>query len=309
LFGVSHYKSISSLLSSPDKPSAAIVCTSNDTHVPVALELIAAGIHVLIEKPLSTTVPEGLAIIAAARENGVKVLVGHHRRFNPHLLSAKQCVDSGSLGRIVAVQGSCCLQEPHSYFDGVGEYRRNRASGGVILAKFINEVDVLQYLLGPIVAVSAFEAQKTRDFEAEEGAAIILRFENKTVGTFVLSDSVASPWAFGAGIWKKEDGVGGFCRIMGTRGSLSIPDLTRWSYDEENSGVYAVLKQEEVEVDKAILALHEQMKHFIGVVTGEQGLNCTGEEALRAMVVCEAVKQAMDTGKQMEIIGFEVREL
>ena len=275
----------------------------------VALELIAAGIHVMIETPMSTTVPEGLAVIAAARENGVKVLVGHHRRFNPHFLSAKQCVDSGSLGRIVAVQGSCCLQKPRSFFDGVGEYRRNRASGGgVILANLINEVDILQYLLGPIVAVSAFEASKTRGFEAEEGAAIILRFENGTVGTFVLSDSVPSPWAVGEGNWKKEDGVGGFCRIMGTRGSLSVPDLTRWSHDEADSGVHGVLKQEEVEVNKTILVLHEQMKHFIGVVIGEQGLNCTGEEALRATVVCEAVKQAMDTGKQMEIIGFEVRE-
>lgn len=309
--------SIASLIASPERPDAAIICTPNQTHVPIALELIAAGIQsILVEKPISTTISEGVKLIAAAREGGVKVLVGHHRRFNPYLLAAKRCVDSGSLGKIIAVQGSWCLQKVDPYFDGIGEWRRSRANGGVVLINLIHEVDLLQYLLGPIVTVSAFEAQKTREHDAEEGAAVILRFESGTIGTFILSDCVPSPWAFEVGTGEnpmipqveKDEGAGGFYRLMGTRASLSVPDLTRWSYDGGKQGWTEILTKEELMLDREIVPFDEQMKHFVGVVRGDQEPSCTGEEALRAMVVCEAIKRSMSTGKQMRIVGFEVKE-
>jgi len=63
----------------------------------------------------------------------------------------------------------------------------------VVLINLIHEVDLLQYLLGSIMLVYALEAPKTRDFDAEEGAAVLLRFESGVVGTFVLSDAVPSP--------------------------------------------------------------------------------------------------------------------
>ena len=104
-----------------------------------------------------------------------------------------------------------------------------------MLINLVHEVDLLQYLLGPITLISAIKSRKPRAFNAEEGTAIILRFTSSVVGTFILSDSVASPWSFESGTGEnptipqveKEDGAGGFYRIMGTKASLSVPDLTR----------------------------------------------------------------------------------
>jgi len=313
----SHYSSIASLLSSKDRPDAAIICTPNKTHVPLSLELIHAGIHVLVEKPISVSVDEGRLLIEAARENRVKLLVGHHRRFNPYLLAAKKEVERGGLGTVIAVQGSWCLKKPGSYFDGIGEWRRNGESGGVVLINLIHEVDLLQYLLGPIVLVSAVQTKKTRGFDAEEGAAILLQFESGVVGTFILSDNVPSPWNFEAGTGEnptipkvdKEDGAGGFYRIMGTDASLSVPDLTRWSYDgKENKSWTEVLRKEDLRVEREKVPFELQVQHFYEVVRNGASPSCTGEEGLRAMVVCEAVKRAMVSGKSMEIKGFEIVE-
>jgi len=116
-------------------------------------------------------------VVEAAKGEGVELLVGHHRRFNPYLLAAKKALDEKSLGRVIAVQGTWCLKKPDGYFNGAGEWRRSGESGGVVLINLIHEVDLLQYLLGPIVFVSALATVKTRGFEAEEGAAILLRFE------------------------------------------------------------------------------------------------------------------------------------
>lgn len=283
----------------------------------LSLELINAGIHVLVEKPISTSIPDGLRLIEAANAKGVKLLVGHHRRFNPYLLAAKREVERGSLGTIIAVQGTWCLRKPADYFDGIGEWRRNGESGGVVLINLIHEIDLLQYLLGPIVLVSALQTRKTRGFDAEEGAAIMLRLESGIVGTFILSDAVPSPWNFEAGTGEnptiphvpKESGAGGFYRIMGTEASLSVPDLTRWSYDgKENKSWTESIKKEDLEVDKERVPFDLQIQHFDEVVRNGTRPSCTGEEGLRAMVVCEAVKRAMESGMPVEINGFEIVE-
>lgn len=307
-----HYTSISALLSSSlPKPDAAIICTPNHTHVPLALEFVAAGIHVLVEKPVSTTIEDGQALITAAADAGVKVLVGHHRRFNPYLLAAKRTLDSSLLGTIIAVQGTWCLRKSASYFEGTGSWRQSSSTGGVVLINLVHEVDLLQYLLGPIVYVSALPTRKTREYEAEEGAAILLRFESGVVGTFILSDTTPSPWAFEKGTGENPmipqngegDEVGGFYRIMGSEASLSVPDLTLWKGDWTEK-----LETEDVGVEKDVVPFDAQMRHFCAVVRGEEEPGCTGREALSAMVVCEAVKRSMVSGEAVEIRWFDIVE-
>ncbi|KAG4431950.1 hypothetical protein IFR05_012569 [Cadophora sp. M221] len=309
-----HFPTLTSLLTSlspnTPKPDAAIICTPNHTHVPIALQLIAAGIHILIEKPISTSIPSGLQLISAARENGVRVLAGHHRRFNPYLVAAKRTLNAKALGQIIAVQGTWCLRKSSSYFNDMGEWRRSSESGGVILINLVHEVDLLQYLLGPIACVSATETSKTRGFEAEEGAAVIMRFESGVVGTFLVCDSTPSPWNFEGGTGENPmiprveegEGTGGFYRILGTEGGLSVPDLRIWrgQWDE-------VLKREDVGVERERVPFDEQMEHFGKVVRDGVKPMCGAEEALSAMVVCEAVKVAMRTGMWVDIEGLEVR--
>ena len=192
-----------------------------------------------------------------------------------------------------------------------------RESGGVVLINLIHEVDLLQHLLGPIVIVSAVQTKKTRGFDAEEGAAIMLRFESGVVGTFILSDAVPSPWNFEAATGEnptiphvlKDEGAGGFYRIMGTEASLSVPDLTRWSYDgKENKSWTENLRKDDLQVDKEKVPFDLQVQHFYEVVRNGASPSCTGDEGLRAMVVCEAVKRAMGSGLPVEINEFEIVE-
>lgn len=314
-----HYTSLTSLLSSKDKPDAAVICTPNSTHVPLTLQLIEAGIHVLVEKPICVNISEGLELIEAVKkekkkgEKGVKVLVGHHRRFNPYLLSTKYALSSNQIGKIIASQGIWALKKPAEYFNGAGEWRRDSGAGGPILINLIHEVDLLQYLLGPITLVSAFATGKQRGFDAEEGAAIILRFKSGVVGTFILSDNTPSPWNFEGGTGEnpmipknsENEDIGGFYRMLGTEGSLSVPDLTirKGVWNEE-------LAKETIGVEKEKIPFDLQMEHFVKVVKGEKESNCTVEEALSAMVVCEAVKRAVLKGDGMPVSvqGFEIVE-
>src|SRR5271156_6232829 len=191
------YPTIKDLLESPHKPDAAIVCTPNLTHVPLSIELARAGIHILCEKPISIDIDSASSLIHEASKHGIKLLVGHHRRFNPYMLAAKQVVDSGALGQITAVNGLWSTVKPDEYFAAEASSWRSSKTrgGGVILINFIHEIDLMHYLFGPVTRIHAEKtiSRRTpqREDSAEEGAAITMRFASGVVGTFLISDNVS----------------------------------------------------------------------------------------------------------------------
>ncbi|OOF97549.1 hypothetical protein ASPCADRAFT_206372, partial [Aspergillus carbonarius ITEM 5010] len=244
------FPSLSALLSTPNipHPDAAIICTPNHTHVPIALSCLEANIHILLEKPISDSIPSTIPLLHASNSHPeTKILIGHHRRFNPYITKTKEILTSGSLGTILAVSGMWTLFKPSSYFAAPSDWRKDKERGGVLGINFIHDVDLLQFLFGPVVRVFAEKTTGQREREdeghtAEEGAAVTLRFESGVVGTFVVCDGTPAPWSFEVGTGENpliprvggQDGEGyggGFYRVLGTRGALSVPDLKRWSYD------------------------------------------------------------------------------
>lgn len=230
------------------------------------------------------------------------MLIGHHRRFNPYVVAAKQRISS--LGRLIAVNGLWTIYKPGGYFDSPTEWRRLDSAGPVFI-NLIHDVDILHHLFGPISRVYAEKAFSQRAFDAEEGAAITLRFVNGMVGTFLLSDAVVSPYNFESGTGENpmiprtgQD----FYRIFGSKGSLSVPDLTYWSYGDGAESWSEPLQSVvgDVPVIKAPFEL--QIEHFVRVIRREEAPSCSGEEGLRAVRVCEAVKRSMREGRPVDIV-------
>src|SRR5262245_11213287 len=120
--GVPLYRSLDELLEK-DRPDGVIVATPNQLHVPQALQCVAAHLPALVEKPIAPTVDEGERLVRAAEAAGARILIGHHRAHSPIMAKAKEVVDSGVLGRLVAVTGSAVFLKPDHYFDD-GPWRR-----------------------------------------------------------------------------------------------------------------------------------------------------------------------------------------
>ena len=128
-FNVPLFSSTQQMLDSELKPDAAIVCTPNKSHVSVSKELLAAGVHVLVEKPISTTISDGHDLLRAAESNGTLLLVGHHRRFNSFATATKQALEGGLIGRPIAVTGMWATCKPSTYFEAPAEWRATAESG------------------------------------------------------------------------------------------------------------------------------------------------------------------------------------
>lgn len=311
-----YFPSVAALLASPHRPDAAIVCTPNHTHVPVAKELLAGGVHVLLEKPVSDTLETGLSLLDYARSPEcahLKLLVGHHRRFNPYVRATKAVLEEGALGRLIAVNGLWTLYKPDAYFAPPGDWRASQAQGGgVIPINLVHDIDLMHYFFGPIVRIQAESILPQRPsppHDADEGAALTLRFASGVVGTFLVCDGTPSPHNFETGTGENplvpQSPLGGgsdFYRIFGSDASLSVPDLTRWSYDGHLEKSWAhPLTVDKIELPDPVAPFDLQLSHFVDVIRGDASPSCSGEDGLRALLVCEAVQKAVQTGQPVDI--------
>jgi len=272
-------------------------------HVPQALQCIAANLPVLIEKPVATTLAEGQKLLAATEENKARVLVGHHRAHSPIMAKAKEVVDSGRLGRLVSVVGSAMFFKPDGYFaDGPW---RTQIGGGPILINMVHEVHNLRMLCGDITAVQAFASNATRGFAVEDTVAINLRFANGVLGSFMLSDTAASPRSWeqtsqenkAYTTYSDEDCYA----IAGTHGSLAVPTMRLKTYPraedrswwkEFESGVVGMVRDD---------PLKHQMEHFANVIRGTATPLVSVRDGVENLRVVDAIALAARTGQLVQL--------
>lgn len=281
------------------KSDGIILAVPNALHAPMAQALIKLDCPVLIEKPLTGTAAEGVAVVDAAHRANVPILVGHHRRHNPLIAKAKQIIDAGTLGTLTTVHGQCWLPKPDHYYDAAW---RQGAGAGPLFINLIHDVDVLMHLCGPIAQVQALQSNAIRGKDAEEVSVAILRFANGMLGTLNLADVALGPWSWEltAGenpAYPKTDQSSYL--IGGTQGSLALPNLTVWS-QENGPDWWAPIQQTRVPIPLSD-PLVAQLAHFANVIAGRAAPLVSAMDGLRAVRVIEGIKQAAQTGASVAI--------
>jgi predicted dehydrogenase len=279
------------------RPDGVIVANPNNLHVSTALDCLAAGVPVLLEKPVGVQMDEVRQLVAASSASGVPVLVGHHRRHNPLIVRAHELVHGGALGRLTTVTALWQLRKPDSYFEIPW---RREAGAGMLLTNLIHDLDLLRHLCGEVRQVQAMTSNAVRGFANEDCAAVLLQFDNGALGSLTGSDAVAAPWS-----WELDSGENPVyprqadqpCYLLaGTGGALSIPQLKRWQYAESSGGWHQALQvvQESFSEDEA---LRLQLQHFVKVARREVEPLVSVADAARTLALIEAIREAAETGR------------
>ena len=298
--GVPWYAGATDLLDAVN-PDAAIIATPNETHREMALACIERGIPAILEKPIAGSLDDAVAIVTASEQSKVPVLVGHHRRYNPIIRSARAALGKGLLGRLTNVSVLYTFYKPPEYFDVTW---RRRSGGGPILINLIHEIDLIRHLCGEIHTVQALTSNATRRFEVEDSAAILLRMTNGALVTFSLSDTAVTPWS-----WDLASGESAMYPpqpmavqthfFSGTEGSLTLPTLEHWSYRSGKSW-FAPIERETLACERADPYV-EQLNHFYRVIRyGEPPLVRAADGALTLRATL-AVHEAARTAQTITI--------
>ena len=283
-----------------EKPDGIIIATPNQMHLENVLATVEAGIPTLVEKPIAADVTSAERMVEAANTAQVPLLVGHHRRHNPLVKTAREIISGGQIGDIVVVNAQCWFFKPAEYFDVDW---RGQAGGGPVFINLIHDIDLLRHLCGEIVQVQALQSGDRRNNDVEDSSVAIVRFESGALGTISVSDNVISPWSWE--LTAKENPSyhpsGQFCYLVGgSHGSLELPANRLWRNPGKRSWHEPVEAQTSTANDKDPLVL--QIEHFCKVIAGEEAPLVSGLEGLKTLIVIDALKRsAANDGEVVEI--------
>jgi predicted dehydrogenase len=260
------------------KPDGVLVCTPPVSHVPVALEALEWGAHVFIEKPLAPSSESVGHLIEEAEARGRRVLVGSNLRFFKPLQRVKTLVDSGHIGRVLAVRAQCGFYMP-SWKPGTDyrrTYRAHSAEGGGILLDAIHEFDYLRWLFGEVCEVlGTVERLSSLQIDVEDFAEVTLRFASGVLAQLHLDYLQRS--------YRRN------CEVIGERGVIVWDYISRrvTLFTEEPDRWQGFGEPIDVNHNEMFI---EEMAHFARCLEGLELPVVDGRDALKTLRLVEAAK-------------------
>jgi len=189
-FGAAGYTDYDRFL---DHPGLRIVnvCTPSGLHAEQGVAAARAGIHVLVEKPIDTTLEKADALIEACDRNGVKLGVIYQSRFLPAVQKIKRAIDEGRLGRLMIGDAYVKWYRAPEYYAGSWHGALALDGGGALINQAIHTVDLLRWMMGPVETAFALKAAlRYPQIEGEDTLVASLRFKNGALGVVEAATSV-----------------------------------------------------------------------------------------------------------------------
>jgi predicted dehydrogenase len=278
------------------------IATPSGAHMEPAVAAARAGKHVIVEKPLEITLKKCDRIIEECDKAGVKLAAIFPSRFHDSSVKLKRAIDGGRFGKLTIGDAYVKWFRTQAYYDS-GAWRGTWAldGGGALMNQAIHSVDLLTWLMGPVVEIQANTATLAHErIEVEDAAVATLKFANGALG--VLEATTA---AF-PGYLKRIE-------IHGSEGSavLEEEDLKAWDFAKPRKEDKAILEQMRQSKssgggasDPAAIGHHGhaiQFRDFLDAVHKNRAPAIDGPEGRRSVEIILGVYKAAETGKTVKL--------
>ena len=178
-----------------DKGVEAIINTTpNDVHLETTRQAAAAGKHVFLDKPIANSVSDGLKLTEACRQAGVVLALGYQRRRESHFRWIKRQIEAGAFGKMVNAEANISRDRLGQFDISSWRYTAAGMPGGVMLQIGVHYADVLDYLIGPIKAVSGQFTQLVLPGDNPDVASLVFEHESGALSTLNASYASASEY-------------------------------------------------------------------------------------------------------------------
>lgn len=297
-YGGVAYSSYPELLANPEI-DAVSVCTANCSHAEISIAALRAGKHVLCEKPMATSLAECEAMVAAARQTGRFLMLGHNQRLAKAHIKARELIQNGLIGEIVSFRTTFGHGGPETWSIDPGQevwfFDKNRAAMGVMADLGVHKTDLLHFLTGQTVVETTARLLTVDKRDArghligvDDNAICIYRLSGGAVGTMTAS------WTF----YGAEDNS---TVLYGTRGILRL-------YDDPAYAIKVTTREGETilyEIDK-IQTNDSQTRSgvidaFVDCLLHHREPEISAAEGLKTMRVIFASIESSQTGRTMVV--------
>jgi UDP-N-acetyl-2-amino-2-deoxyglucuronate dehydrogenase len=265
-YGILAYDDIEKMISEAGVESV-VVCTPHPFHADAVIKAARSGANCLVEKPLASSLQDCDAMIQACKENKVKLGVVSQRRFYAPVQRLRKAIDEGKIGSPALGTIQMLGWRDKAYYDS-DEWRGTwkMEGGGVLVNQAPHQLDIFQWLMGPIDEVYGVWRNLNHPYiEVEDTAVAILKFKNGAIGNIVVSNS-QKPGIFGkvhvhgsngASVGVQTDGGAMFIAGMSSIAEPPVNDL--WTVPGEET-LLDGWKKEDSDFFNSINAMEYYMK-------------------------------------------------
>lgn len=300
--GCKDYDTLEAMLADPDVTSVCI-CTPSGIHEAPALQCMAAGRHVMIEKPMEITLEKCDRLIETGYRLGLKVGVIFPSRFYEGAMNLKQAIDSNKFGELV-------LGDAYVKWHRTEAYYRSNAwrgtweidGGGALMNQGIHSVDLLQWYMGPVESVQAFAGNRRhKSIAVEDTTVAALQFANGAMGTIEASTAV-----FPGDLKKIE--------ILGTEGTaiLEESNLIKWEFKVMDEADIAIREAQSKQglshgggasnpADISFKGHLYQLQDFAHAIDSNGKPMVDGEEGRKSVAIIQAIYESARSGKLVRV--------
>ncbi|RXZ82475.1 gfo/Idh/MocA family oxidoreductase [Paenibacillaceae bacterium] len=265
------------------KPDAVVICSENSRHAEHVIAAAQAKAHVLCEKPLGIDVAEMEKMIEVCQENGVQLMTAFPCRYLAAVAQAKQAVDAGEIGSIVAIKGTNRGSLPPGWF-----LDKSLSGGGALLDHTVHVMDLMNWFTGSTVKeVYAYAATLFhRELDIDDSGMIHVKFDNGVFGVLDTSWSRNSSFPTWGDVTME---------IIGTNGVIAIDGLGQ---------VNEVFSEEHGKATWAYWGdnMDEHMVGaFVDALVTQQPVPISGEDGLRSAAVALAGYASVASGQPVNM--------
>jgi len=261
--------------------SAVINTTPNNVHRETTCAAAQAGKHVFLDKPIANTIADARALTEACRKARVVLALGYQRRKESHFRWVRKQIDDGVFGKLVNAEANISRDRLGQFDLKSWRYTAEGMPGGVMLQIGIHYTDVLEYLLGPIKAVSGRLAQLVLPGDNPDVASLVLEHDNGALSTLNASYASASEY-YCMNIYGKEASAyydlhqGLRFLKRGSKSSSPVPC-------EKND------------------TIREELEEFADAARGKGKPEMDGEASTRSLAVLRAGIKSSREGRRVEV--------
>ena len=291
--GARGHSSLTSMLAKTDA-DCVVLTTPSGLHPAQVIEVARAGRDVMTEKPMATRWSDGLAMVRACDEAGVRLFVVKQNRRNRTLQLLKRAVDERRFGRIYMVTVNVFWSRPQSYYDSAAWRGTWEFDGGAFMNQASHYVDLLDWIVGPLESVMAYTGTLARHIEVEDTGVAALKWRNGAMGSVNVT------------MLTYPKNLEGSITVLGERGSVriggvAVNKIEHWEFDSQH--------EMDREIDDASYQTTSvygfghplYYDNVIKTLRGEAAPETDGREGLKSLELLIAMYMSARDGKRVNL--------
>lgn len=292
-YNVPAYRDLEELLQKEQLDLVAL-CTPSGTHPDQAVLAAKYKVHVMTEKPMATRWNDGVRMVKACDEAGVRLFVVKQNRRNTTLQLLKRAVIEKRFGKIHMVHLNVFWTRPQSYYDQGNGWRGTwEYDGGAFMNQASHYVDLLDWLIGPVEKVQAMMST-TLDIEVEDTGVLNVKWRNGALGSMSVT------------MLTYPKNLEGSITILGERGTVrvggvAVNDIQLWQFDEPKE--YDQQIQDANYETTSVYGFGHPLyyKNVIDVLQGNAKPETDGREGLKSLELLIAAYLSARDGKTVSL--------